>query len=1061
MNEVDSSVDKLLLSLQERAKELNCLYQVENALNQPDVQLDEAFQTIVDAIPPGWQYPDVCRASIQYGDETFVSKDFETSEWQQSADIVVQDQVVGSVNVWYVEDRPREDIGPFLEEEERLIRTIADRLAHGVLYYRLRMMRQEWENASHRLEDEKRDKWQGAIELLRNSDRDLYLRIARKMLNHLCWTGIEGGQELLRVTYGASDTENEAGEVNSPDRSIGMDLAPLLLGEPFKLASRHLGDDEILALIQEWMTEDKASFLPKVLHNPRATLGEIGENLQRFHHLLADGAELSEATQNGIRVSLIRRFLTDQLDYTMVAKEYLDSSSFIELLDHVLLPAASHGKLGGKTAGLFLAENILRKVDSTEHPVGEFKVPRSWYLPSEGLMRFIEHNDLEEVFQLKYKDVARVRQEYPNVIQLFRNSRMPSVFTKALALVLEEAGNAPLIVRSSSLLEDRFGSAFSGKYKSLFLANQGSRENRLDALLAAIEEIYASVFGPDPIAYRRERGLIDFHEEMGILIQEVVGKRAGRYFLPAAAGVAFSHNEFRWSPRIKREDGLMRLVPGLGTRAVDRISDDYPILSVPGQPKLKVNTSLDEVIRYSPAKIDVIDLKSNRFTTLTIKELLNECGSDYPAFTQVFSIVKDDRLQKPAPLLFRPDRDEVVADLGGLVNSTTFVQQVGNMLKLLQDTLGTPVDIEFAHDGDDLYLLQCRPQGYSGDEGPAPIPKDIPREDIVFSANRFVSNGWIPDISHIVYVDPNAYQKLEERSQLLEVGKVVGKLNKLLPKRQFILMGPGRWGSRGDIKLGVSVTYSDINNSAMLIEIARKKGTYLPDLSFGTHFFQDLVESSIRYLPLYPDDDGSLNELFLNRAPNLLGSILPDHEWLEDVVKVVDVPSSTQNRRLRVLQNSELDQAVGLLVDADAARNVAPVSDEKAIRRRTDDFWQWRLRMVERIAAEIDAQRFGVEALYLIGSTKNANAGPASDIDLLVHCRGDEAQTEALHTWLDGWSFCLSEANYIRTGYETSGLLDVHIISDEDIKNRTSFAAKIGAVTDAAREIPLGKTSKE
>ena len=87
-----------------------------------------------------------------------------------------------------------------------------------------------------------------------------------------------------------------------------------------------------------------------------------------------------------------------------------------------------------------------------------------------------------------------------------------------------------------------------------------------------------------------------------------------------------------------------------------------------------------------------------------------------------------------------------------------------------------------------------------------------------------------------------------------DVGRAVGRLNKLLPKRQFILIGPGRWGSRGDIKLGVPVTYSDINNSAMLIEVARQKGNYLPDLSFGTHFFQDLVEASIRYLPLYPDD---------------------------------------------------------------------------------------------------------------------------------------------------------------------------------------------------------------
>ena len=124
----------------------------------------------------------------------------------------------------------------------------------------------------------------------------------------------------------------------------------------------------------------------------------------------------------------------------------------------------------------------------------------------------------------------------------------------------------------------------------------------------------------------------------------------------------------------------------------------------------------------------------------------------------------------------------------------------------------------------------------------------------MFSANRYISDGSIEDISHIVYVDPDGYNSLQELSQLINIGRAIGQLNSLLPKRRFILMGPGRWGSRGDIKMGVQVSYSDINNTAALIEIARKKSNYIPELSFGTHFFQDLVESNIRYLPLYPDN---------------------------------------------------------------------------------------------------------------------------------------------------------------------------------------------------------------
>ena len=190
-------------------------------------------------------------------------------------------------------------------------------------------------------------------------------------------------------------------------------------------------------------------------------------------------------------------------------------------------------------------------------------------------------------------------------------------------MVVDDFKDRPIIVRSSSLLEDRVGSSFSGKYRSLFLANQGSTQERLDALRDAVAEVYASTFEPDAIGYRSERGLLDFAEEMGVMIQEVVGNRVGDYFLPAFAGVAFSLNEFRWSPRVKREDGLLRLVPGLGTRAVDRTSDDYPVLIAPGQTDHRVNVTADEIVCYAPKKVDVINLRTNSFETIGIRDLLS------------------------------------------------------------------------------------------------------------------------------------------------------------------------------------------------------------------------------------------------------------------------------------------------------------------------------------------------------------------------------------------------------------------------------------------------------
>jgi len=573
-----------------------------------------------------------------------------------------------------------------------------------------------------------------------------------------------------------------------------------------------------------------------------------------------------------------------------------------------------------------------------------------------------------------------------------------------------------------------------------------------------VAEVYASMFGPDPIQYRRERGVLEFDEQMGVLIQEVVGRRVGKWFFPAFAGVAFSRNEFRWSPRISREDGLVRVVVGLGTRAVDRTVDDYPALLVPGKPELRANVAIDEVVRYSPRRMDVVNLEENSFETLEINDVLHEVGAEFPAMSQVFRKIEDGRLVKPIGMLLEREPGPLVACFDGLRGQSTFVTQMRETLRVLEETLKTPVDVEFAHDGEHLFLLQCRPQSQSDAAAPAPIPRDIAERDVLFSAKRFVSNCRVPDINHIVYVDPAGYGELSNTSDLRAVGRAVGELNKLLPKKQFVLMGPGRWGSRGDIKLGVSVTYADISHTAMLIEIARRTGGYVPDVSFGTHFFQDLVESGIGYLPVYPEDDGVLfNERFLTGSRNLLPDLLPEFARLEDVVRVIDVPASADGRILRVLLNADLDEAVAHLVEPGGPSSRAEVREAAAVHAPLQ-YWRWRRQMAERIATEIDRERFGVVALYLFGSVKNATAGPGSDIDLLIHFRGDAARRRELLDWLDGWSRCLAEFNYQRTGYRTDGLLDVHLVTDEDIAQRSSYAVKIGAVTDAALELTAPKS---
>src|SRR3989339_1940063 len=756
-----------------------------------------------------------------------------------------------------------------------------------------------------------RAEWEVVVDVLRRTDRQMYMVVARKLLNHLFVKRIKGGKEL----FGRLGKEDGRGEVNMPTRRSLSDNLFAHGDLIFRVGRERLGDGEMMGMVEKWIREEKSHYLEKALVQQNSPIGEVTEGVRRYYYSIGEGVDTTEGdieeetspVKKGIRVALIRRFLTEQLEFINTAKNYCRIRDFYDLLQRLIFPAESHGKVGGKSAGLFLAYKVIERSSEEKTLLGNVKVPKTWYITSDGIMSFIYYNNLEEVIEEKYKDIDEIREEYPHMIQAFKNSEFPPELKNGLSRALDDLWENPIIVRSSSLLEDRMGTSFSGKYKSLFLANQGTKQEKLDALTDAIAEVYASVFAPDPIEYRAERGLLDFHEEMGIMIQEVVGTKVGKYYFPAFAGVAFSNNEFRWSPRIKREDGLVRIVPGLGTRAVDRLSDDYPVLVSPGQPNLRINISPEELRRYSPKKIDVINLETNDFESILINTLLDECSSEYPLFTEIFSVLDGTMIRQPGPLDVFDHSKEFLVTFDGLIAKTNFLKRIDVILKTLQEKIKTPVDIEFAYDGKDFYMLQCRPQSYSRESNSESIPKDVPEEKIVFTAHKFISNGRVPDISHIVYVDPQKYSDISDRNKMLSVGRAISKLNKALPKRKFILIGPGRWGSKGDIKLGVSVIYSDLNNTAMLIEVARTKSNYVPELSFGTHFFQDLVEAGIRYLPLYPDDAGVVfNENFLNSSPNIFCELVQEYNYLEDTIKVIDVISSTGGSILKVLMNAEL-----------------------------------------------------------------------------------------------------------------------------------------------------------
>jgi hypothetical protein len=761
--------------------------------------------------------------------------------------------------------------------------------------------------------------WKVIVDLLWETNPLQVKRIGRKMMNYLFKRGVKKvGDIMQRLLAQESDDIDESDRYgdNRPMQRVDYEELENFLDEVFKVAEEELSSEEINSMVITWLRFENTRFLSVTAEKRDVPLVQISEALQRFSLLPETQKNLAPEESTAIRVALIRRLFTDDLDYINVVKKHVTVSDFSKVLRHTFGPATGNGKLGGKAAGLFRAERILMSARNDHIVLRNLRVPKSWYIASDGILEFVHHNALEELLSIKYSDPSEIRQEHMYLRQIFKNSILPSDVINGLNVALDDFGDVPLIVRSSSLLEDSVGSAFAGKYKSLFIANQGTKKERLEQLTDAIVEVYASVFAPDPIEYRRERGLLDFHEEMAILIQEVVGTRVGDYYFPAYAGVAFSRNEFRWSPRIRRDDGVVRLVTGLGTRAVDRIGEDYPVLVSPGQPGLRVNLTPDEIIRYSQKSVDVVNLRTRRFETVQFEDLVREYTRQYPSLSYIISLFQEGNLVPPVGTVFNLEEQYPVVTFNRLLTQSPFVSQIRTMTQILESELGLPVDIEFAYEGDiqTPCLLQCRPQSHSKDFKEVRLPTGLVEQDVLFTAIRFITSGLVKGIDYLVYVDPEAYDSVQSMDELIEVGHIVSRLNQKLPAKTFILMGPGRWGSRGDIKLGVRVGYSDINNTAMLVEIARAKSGYVPDLSFGTHFFQDLVEADIKYLPLYPDDAGVVfNEGFLKNSQNQLRKILPDAGALDEVVKVIRVSREIPGATATIVMDGDADRAVGYI----------------------------------------------------------------------------------------------------------------------------------------------------
>jgi hypothetical protein len=674
----------------------------------------------------------------------------------------------------------------------------------------------------------------------------------------------------------------------------------------------HLSPTEIENYINLARKKDKAMTLSKIVNQDQASSLKIFNVLREFCEIPKGEVYISREEAEGIRVALISRFISSQLPFISLAKNHITIRDVDSLLEHTRWSRKRPGKLGGKAAGMILAHKILLPILEERDPELEayVRVPETWYLNSGVFSEFLDRNNLYLFHTYKYRDREAIEEEFSRIEERFRFASFAPEVVEDFRKILEEIGEHPIIIRSSSMLEDNFGLAFSGKYLSIFLTNQGDIETRLNHFIMGLKKVFASTFGPDPILYRRDHGLLDYDERMAMVVQKVVGRQFGDYFFPFAGGVMFSRNVHAWNPKIKKEEGLVRLVFGLGTRAVDRVGSDYPRMIPLSHPQLRPEVTGDQIRKYSQRQVDVLNLKKGALETIDFRTLKTRI--DNPDLFYAVSIQKDDHLFPP---LFKTQglkEEDICLTFDNFLTKTKFVPLAKKILSRIEDTYGRPVDIEFAWDADTFYLLQCRSLSIRKEKEIVELPEEVNRDKILFTTRTALSNSIVPNLEYIVYVDPKAYDVLPTYERKMEIASVVNLLNKSLAEKRYALMGPGRWGSN-DINLGVKVTYSNINKTKLLVEIAFARNGSTPEVSYGTHFFQDLVEADIVIVPLYPDDpDSFFNEEFLLKPPNLLGEIVPEAKGSEAVVRVLHIPSVSNGLYLQVFLSTYQQKGIGL-----------------------------------------------------------------------------------------------------------------------------------------------------
>ncbi len=606
---------------------------------------------------------------------------------------------------------------------------------------------------------------------------------------------------------------------------------------------------------------------------------------------------------------LLRMAVTRDQKLLKLAKEYLELSDLIDTGKRMI----GTGLIGGKSVGMLIARAILRKADP--HWKEVLEEHDSFFIGSDVFYTYLIRNGCWWM-RRKLKTSGSIFDDAEEVSKVILTGTFPDDIKDQFIEMLNYFGQSPIIVRSSSLLEDAYGNSFSGKYDSIFCANQGTPEERLERFMSAVRVVYASTMKREALAYRSHMDLLDQDEQMALLVQRVSGAKYDYFYFPHIAGVGFSFNPYVWDKDIDPEAGMIRIVFGLGTRAVNRNDDDYIRIVALNTPLKRPESNFNEVKKYTQKRVDILDLSANQLV------------SNY--FTDLAKVITD------LPLEFFTSRDEELEQIARernmqnifihvltfnkLLSDKKFVNVIKDMLETLRKAYNYHVDIEFTVNFQEDYsykinLVQCRPFQVSGDLRAHKIPEDIDSSNIIIRTNGpIVGNSISTTIDRIIYVIPSVYGKLS-MSDRYSVARLIGELTHLKEKTKYnkkniALIGPGRWGTTTP-SLGVPVSFSEINTVSVLGEIAYMHEGLIPDVSLGTHFFNDLVEMNMVYFAIYPDKEGYvLNDDFFNNSDNRLFELLPNAKLWADIVRVIDTEDMKKKSSLNLIINSMEQEGV-------------------------------------------------------------------------------------------------------------------------------------------------------